>query len=144
MSGARWALRDELGRPTTANSERGRNSHWSQAAATTRVRRQWYAAAARKAAIPALGRIAVAVTPLHKDRRSPQDVGACSPAAKAAIDGLVDAGVIPDDTPQFLCAVLYLPPLVWGANGMQLTVIDATDPAWADTLPSLLQDQDTP
>jgi hypothetical protein len=39
-----------------------------------------------------------------------QDVGACNPAVKAAIDGIVDAGVLPDDSSKFVRSLIYLPP----------------------------------
>ena len=53
--------------------------------------------------------ITVTVEPHQKGGRS-QDVGACNPAVKAAIDGLVDAGVLPDDSPEFVKSLVYLPP----------------------------------
>jgi hypothetical protein len=40
-----------------------------------------------------------------------QDVSACNPAVKAAIDGLVDAGVMQDDSPEFLTAITFLQPV---------------------------------
>ena len=39
-----------------------------------------------------------------------QDVAACVPAVKAAIDGLVDAGVLIDDAPQHLKAIVFAQP----------------------------------
>lgn len=46
-----------------------------------------------------------------KGKRS-MDCGACYPAVKAAIDGMVDAGVIPDDTPFFLAGILMHAPVL--------------------------------
>lgn len=40
--------------------------------------------------------------------RVPQDLGACHPAAKAAIDGLVDAGGIPDDDPEHVWELTFI------------------------------------
>jgi hypothetical protein len=40
-----------------------------------------------------------------------QDVAACNPAVKAAIDGLVDAGIVPDDSPAYLRSVEFLAPM---------------------------------
>jgi hypothetical protein len=38
------------------------------------------------------------------------DAGAHYPVVKAAVDGLVDAGVLPDDSPQWVrCVIQYLP-----------------------------------
>jgi hypothetical protein len=39
-----------------------------------------------------------------------QDVAACVPAVKAAIDGLVDAGVFLDDSPAHVTAVVFKQP----------------------------------
>jgi len=52
--------------------------------------------------------ITVTVEPHQKGGR-PQDVGACNPSVKAAIDGLVDAGVLPDDSSMFVRSITYLP-----------------------------------
>jgi hypothetical protein len=38
-----------------------------------------------------------------------QDTAACNPSVKAAIDGLVDAGVVPDDTGQHVREITFLP-----------------------------------
>lgn len=130
MTARTWRLSDDLGRPTTINEERHHAGHW-QRSTVTRARRTVYATQARVKKVPPLDRAAIVVTPLHRDRRSPQDVGACAPAAKAAIDGLVDAGVLPDDNPRHLIAVLYLPPRVCGVNGLELVIIDADDSDWA-------------
>ena len=40
--------------------------------------------------------------------RKPQDIGAQFPTAKAALDGLVDAGGIPDDSPDFVREITFL------------------------------------
>jgi hypothetical protein len=40
-----------------------------------------------------------------------QDTAACNPAVKAAIDGLVDGGLMKDDTPEHLVGVLFLAPV---------------------------------
>jgi hypothetical protein len=56
-----------------------------------------------------------------KDRRR-CDVGAVFPAAKAAIDGLVDAEVIPDDTDIYLVELAFRPALVLGYNALRLTI----------------------
>jgi hypothetical protein len=38
-----------------------------------------------------------------------QDTAACNPSVKAAIDGLVDASVVPDDTGEFVRQITFLP-----------------------------------
>jgi len=45
------------------------------------------------------------------------------PAVKATIDGLVDGGLIPDDTPDHLVALTFLPPDVCGRNGLRVEVL---------------------
>lgn len=78
-----------------------------------RVDRDWRTQAAwlaRAARAPRLQRIIVTAAPFVKNRRSIPDVGACFPAVKAAIDGLVDAHVIPDDTPDHLAAITFVAP----------------------------------
>lgn len=59
--------------------------------------------------------INVSVTPILKSKRS-QDTGACSPAVKAAIDGMVDAGIIPDDTPENLISITMYAPILQMAS----------------------------
>lgn len=39
------------------------------------------------------------------------DVAAHLPAAKAVIDGLIDAGLLPDDDPKHLHSITFLPPV---------------------------------
>ena len=46
------------------------------------------------------------------DRRSLPDTDAASPTVKGCIDGLVRAGVLANDTPQFVRAVTYFRPIV--------------------------------
>jgi hypothetical protein len=53
--------------------------------------------------------ISVTVEPHQKGGRL-QDVGACNPSVKAAIDGIVDAGVLPDDSSQYMKSLIFLPP----------------------------------
>ena len=89
-----WYLVDDQ-RPWTTNSER--TWHFQKRAARVRETRERFFWLAKEAKIPQLPKIDVAAVPLVKNRRSMQDVGACFPTVKAAIDGLVDAGVIPDD-----------------------------------------------
>lgn len=54
--------------------------------------------------------MSVTVEPHQKGGRL-QDVGACHPSVKAAIDGIVDAGILPDDSSQYLRSLIYLPPV---------------------------------
>ena len=52
------------------------------------------------------------------------DTGACFPAVKAAIDGLVDAGVLPGDTGQFVPSITFLAPVRVGKDQVEtLTLV---------------------
>lgn len=118
-----WAVVcTEFGRPFTTNATR--NMHPHALAKNVKAWRGAFTLLAHMAALPHLERIAIEITPLHKDRRSPQDVAACAPAAKAAIDGLVDAGVIDDDDPTHLSSVLFHQREVCGVDGLRVVVID--------------------
>jgi len=70
-----------------------------------------------EAKIPRLEKIGISATPVMPDRRF-QDTAACNPAVKAAIDGIVDSGVIPDDTWDHL-----------GFINFQACVLDRGNPA---------------
>lgn len=62
---------------------------------------------AKAARIPRLDHCEIIVTQELRDRRSLPDLGACFPAVKAAIDGLVDAGVLVDDGPAYLRRLIF-------------------------------------
>lgn len=119
-----WTVQFTGSRPLTVNAVASLHRQaWANH--TKHARFTWWALAT-EAHVPSLDRITIDATPLHKDRRSPQDVGACSPEVKAAIDGLVDAGVIPDDNPNHLLAVRFLPPRICGHDGLELTITEVT------------------
>lgn len=122
MSGRQWTLEHAGERPLTVNKVS--TLHRQQWATRTRDDREAWWALAVEAKIPHLDRVRVVVTPLHRDRRSPQDCGACAPAAKAAIDGLVDAGVLADDNADHLVEVTFRPPNVCGRDGLRLDIIE--------------------
>ncbi len=64
------------------------------------------------------------LVPLATNRRWRPDVGACYPAVKAAIDGIVDAGVLDDDNPDHLLYVTFYPVEVIGRDGLRLTITE--------------------
>ena len=94
-------------RPWTTNAERAGN-RWERAK-LTKEWRTGFLLLAKSEKIPPMAWITVTVEPHQKGGRL-QDVGACNPAVKAAIDGLVDAGVLPDDSPEFVRSLIFLPP----------------------------------
>lgn len=121
--GPHWLLVDDNGRPLTMNKARTLHHHkWAE---VNRENRGYWWHLATHYRIPRLDAVRVVIAPLHKNNAAHQDTAACAPAAKAAIDGLVDAGVLPDDDPHHLRAITFLPPIVVvGVNGMALLVED--------------------
>lgn len=112
------------GRPTTTNDERRGNRHWTQTRELTRNAREATAWLALEAKIPHLRQIAIVVRPILRDRRT-QDLVACQPTYKAAVDGLRDAGVIDDDDPTHVVQVTFDPPqLSAGRDALELTIYE--------------------
>jgi len=64
----------------------------------------------------------IIVEPILENRRW-QDTGACFPSAKAAIDGIVDAGVLLDDTPDILPQITFKRPVLGPEPGLRITII---------------------
>ncbi len=119
-----WTLEDTE-RPWTANAER-RWHHMKRAQVVRDTRERW-AWIAKAEGIPPLRRIRVEATPLRKNARSMPDVAACYPAVKAAIDGLVDAGVIEDDNPFHIDAILFRAPQIANREGLRLRICEEPD-----------------
>lgn len=100
-----WTLTYDA-KPWSLNQERTKHWAWRR----ERVE-EWKSAfywLAKDARVPTLERITVSV-----DVEMPgnvQDTCNAYPAVKAAIDGLVAAGVIPDDTPQHVVAITFTAP----------------------------------
>jgi crossover junction endodeoxyribonuclease RusA len=95
-------------RPWTTNAER-KGNRWERAE-LVKVWRSAFQILAKSERIPPMTWMSVTVEPHQKGGRL-QDVGACHPSVKAAIDGMVDAGVLPDDSSQYLRSLIYLPPV---------------------------------
>lgn len=93
-------------RPVTTNAERAGN-RWKRAE-DTKEWRVMFAWLARKERIPPMRWINIIAQPSQKRGRL-QDTAACNPSVKAAIDGLVDAGVVPDDTGEYVRQITFLP-----------------------------------
>lgn len=103
FTGREWSLIHEE-RPWSLNTER--TWHHQTRARFVKSWRYAFRILALEAKVPRLQACAVSVRPLGVR----QDIGNCYGAAKAGIDGLVDAGVIENDTPEFLGAIVFLPP----------------------------------
>lgn len=120
MTARSWTIDADFGRPLTVNAVASlHRMKW--ATRTAETRRAWTILAAAHKVQPC-EKVAVTVTPLHKNRRAPQDPAACAPEAKGAIDGLVDAGLIPDDTGAHVASVTFLPPVVCGTDGLRIHI----------------------
>ena len=96
--------------------------HYHQRARLVRNTRERWAWLVKAAHVPVLKRISITATPPAKDRRWRPDVAACYPAVKAAIDGIVDAGVIYDDDDEHLLAVTFRPVVYDGREGLSITI----------------------
>lgn len=114
-----WEMTDVC-KMWTANAER-RMHHMERARQVREARDRWFWLA-KEAQVPHLGRVRIRATPLKTNRRSIPDVAACYPVVKAAIDGLVDAGVVEDDTPEFVTEVCFTPPEFGKINGLRIII----------------------
>lgn len=118
-----WTIEHTGRRPLTVNAVAG--LHRQQWASITRETREAWGWLTRGALVPSLAGCTIVAQPLHANRRSPQDVAACAPEAKAAIDGIVDAGVIPNDDATHLLSVTFLPPDICGRDGLRIEITEA-------------------
>ena len=93
-------------RPTLANAVHG--WHYRKVSAD---RKKWRAMGhhlAELAQVPPCSAIEVTCWGVYPGGRLP-DPDACAPSLKGVLDGIVDAGVIPDDTGEWVKAITYLP-----------------------------------
>ena len=120
-NGRRWVLThyDDI---LTVNKER--TVHWSARSSVVKAWREAYAWLALISKIPTNGTVGpchVEAVPLTAGHAR-QDVGACLPVVKAAIDGLVDAGVWLDDTPEHVLSVRFWPQQKAADSGLRLVI----------------------
>lgn len=93
-----WTLVLPYSRPPLSANQR---LHWAQKARITRQIRRDAFLLAKAAKIPACERIIVRMEYLPRDKRR-RDPSNLMPTQKAVVDGLIDAGVVPDDCPPFV------------------------------------------
>jgi Holliday junction resolvase RusA-like endonuclease len=99
-------------------------THWAVKAAKVRTWRQAAAVHARNAHIPMLDRASVLVEPCWTSKRR-RDASNIAPTAKAAIDGLTDAGVWADDDDDHVTGVTFRNgPVVKGVARLRLTITE--------------------
>jgi hypothetical protein len=68
--------------------------------------------------------VRVVVHHYRKNRAAMPDTGAPILAAKAMIDGAVDAGLLPSDRPEVVTKLTFLAPEVVGRHGLGLVLIE--------------------
>jgi len=107
-------------RPVSLNQER--SQHYRARVNDTKWWRDGFTQAALIAKIPHMEAAEIIVEPILENRRW-QDTGACFPSAKAAIDGIVDAGVLLDDTPDILPQITFKRPVLGPEAGLRITII---------------------
>ncbi|MDH6277494.1 crossover junction endodeoxyribonuclease RusA [Aurantimicrobium minutum] len=95
-----WLINFPYERPPLTSNQR---MHWGQKMTLTRKVRR--VAAKESAHIPALGKCRVQLVWLVLDNRR-RDVDNVVPTLKAMCDGLVDAGLVPDDTPEYMMKLM--------------------------------------
>lgn len=110
------------GKPSNVN--RDRNRHWATRSQFTKETREaifWLCSAAK---IPK-GLDKVGVTVEHHTKTARRvDVAACVESVKAAIDGMVDYGLIPDDNPDHLLWVKFVAPYKTGNDELLFIIED--------------------
>ena len=117
-----WTLTHPA-RPLTVNKER--TMHYQTRATAVREWRGVFHLLALEARLPHCAAITVHVDQELRNRAHIPDIGACFPSVKAAIDGLVDAGVIDDDDPVHLPLLAFAAPHVTGRDALTLTITEA-------------------
>mgnify|MGYP003124433084 FL=1 len=114
-----WIIEDNE-RPWTANAER--RWHYHKRARIVKETRERFAWFALEAKIPKQDCITISATPLLARKVSIPDVASCYPAVKAGIDGLVDAGIIPDDDPCHVRRISFHAPEFGDKDGLRIVV----------------------
>lgn len=106
------------GQPWTVNTDR--NLHPHQRARRIKEFRQAFWALAREQRIPPLGGVRIEAQ-VCQQRGKLADLAAYAVAVKAAVDGLTDARVFPDDDQEHLVGLTFLP-TIRGPWRLTLTV----------------------
>jgi len=105
----------------TLNKER--SVHHMVRAKITKEWRSAFCELAQEAMMPHMEQVEITIQPYVLSAKYRQDVGACFPQAKAAIDGLVDAGVLIDDNAKVVVKLTFLAP-VFGRDGLEMTIVE--------------------
>ena len=113
-----WIVELHGERPWTSNAER--RWHHMERARRVKDMRESFGWMAKAQGFPPMRKVRITATPLAKNRKNMMDVGACFPAVKAAIDGLVDVGVLADDDPRFVESLTFNATEVGDVDGLRL------------------------
>lgn len=110
----------DLTRPRSLNAER--SGHWREHRVQTDEDRQRWGWLWRTVLPSGLRvqRCAITAQPSYSSR--PQDTGNCYPSVKAAVDALVDVGVLPDDSGAHVASIMLLAPLR-GPDALTVTLV---------------------
>lgn len=106
------------GRVRSLNAER--SSHWTQRGQATRHWREHFGWLARARRVQF---DAVHITAEVVQKRPLMDTGNCYPTLKAAIDGLVDGGVIQDDSPKYVKSITMMAPRIPGPDEPECLIL---------------------
>lgn len=90
-----------------------------------RFRKEWREAfywLAKQARIPKLASIEMEVRCVYPNRKGWLDIGNAYPSAKAALDGIVDAGVIVDDREPYFRGMMMRPSRLATSAGLEVVV----------------------
>ena len=94
--------------PGTALLNANQRLHWAERGKRVRVIRNAAWVLARQQKIPQIDKATVLVTYRPQPSTRRRDAGNLAPSAKAAIDGLTDAGVWPDDNSEHVLSETYV------------------------------------
>lgn len=101
--------------------------HWRARAAYDKSWREAFGWLARKERVPRLSAAIVTVAQACRPGTPLPDTMASAPTAKAAIDGVVDVGVLPDDAGDYLLGVMFTPP-AHGERDRFVLIIEEASP----------------
>jgi len=124
-----WTLVPEWDHPLDSMNAR---PHWAVRAKSTARTREWAMNAATEALIPPLehGIVEMVWTVPTKTRRDEENP---MYDYKAICDGLVDAGVLPDDIPKYMTKLMPVIEYIKGQKGVRVVVTGTPAPV-VDTL----------
>lgn len=127
--------------PLTSNDQR--RAHWTKVRNAKTLVAAMTIAAARRQGIPPLGPRVVTVRWFAPDAR-PRDAGSLAPFAKAAIDGLVQCGVLPCDDARGVRGEFLAPVEVDRENPrIEITLTEADQPLTPGERPLVAQNPHT-